>query len=87
MCIIRLLAGAALNVILLLMIPSLAKWSSLERECWTALKVSSIGAVAIVFLVPLLWRAKDPLRVFALMLLVLPCLSFWPALDFILTNR
>ena len=86
-CLVRLIAGAGLNVVLLLMLPRLAMWSSIEREFRIALTASSLGAIAIVCVAPVLWRAKDPQRVFALMLLVLPCLTMWLVVDFILKYK
>jgi hypothetical protein len=72
-----LIVGAVLNLALLLMIPSAGGWGSVEREFRIAFTASSLAAVAIVCVVPVLWRAKDPQRVLALILLVLPCLTFW----------
>ena len=86
-CLGRLVAGAALNVGLLLMIPRVAMWSSVEREFRLALTASALGVVAIVCVLPVLWRAKDPQRVFALMLLVLPLLTFWLVWDFIVKYK
>jgi len=83
MILIRLIAGAILNMLLLLMIPRIAVWSSVEREFRLALTASSIGAVAIVCLIPVVWRAKGRQQVFALVLMVFPCLSIWVALDFV----
>lgn len=75
-CFIRLVVGAALNLALLLMIPRGGLWSSIEREFQMAFTAFSLAAAAIVCVLPVLWRAKDPQRVLALMLLVLPCLTF-----------
>lgn len=86
-CLGRLLTGAALNVVLLLMIPRVAVWSSVEREFWLALTASALGAIAIVCVLPVLWRGKDPQRVFAVMLLLLPFLTFWLVADFVLSYR
>lgn len=86
-CLGRLLAGAALNVVLLLIIPRVAVWSSVEREFRLALTASALGVVAIVCLLPVLWRAKDLQRVFAVMLLLLPVLTFWLVADFVLRYR
>lgn len=86
-CSVRLFAGGALNVALLLMSPRLGVWSSVEREFRLALVASSIGAGGIVCLAPILWRGKPWQRVVALLLLASPCLTFGLVFDFVQKYR
>ena len=83
----RLVIGSAMNVILLLMVPRLGMWSSDEREFRLAFLASAVGAVGVVSLLPVLWRGKGSQPVIGVLLLVLPCLSFWFAFDFVLRNK
>lgn len=83
----RLAVGAALNIVLLLMLPRLAMWSSLEQEFWTVFTPGSVGALALGSLAPTLWRGKTWQPVAALLLMVGPVLSLYPAVDVILRYK
>jgi len=83
----RLVTGSVINVILMLMAPRLAVWSSDEREFRLALTVSVIGVVGVVSLFPVLIQGKGWQRVLGFLLLILPCLSFWFVFDFALKNK
>jgi len=84
---VRLVIGVTINIILLLMSPRLAVWSSDEREFRLALLASTIGAIGVISLLPVLWRGQGWQPVVGLLLLVLPCLSFWFAFDLVLKNK
>jgi len=83
----RLVVGAVLNVVLLLMLPRLAMWRSLEQEFWTAFIAGSVGILAIGCLVPILWRGKTWQPVAAIVLMVGPVLSFYFPIDFLLQYK
>ncbi len=78
---IRLAIGAALDVFLLLMLPSMARWSSEEREVGAALIYAGIGAAAMLCVGPVLRRGTDIQRVAAVIVLVISVFAFWPAAD------
>ena len=78
----RLAAGAGLDVILLLMLPRLAMWSSDDRACRMALEYAAMGAAAMVSVAPVARRGTDLQRVGAVVVLVLSALAFWPAVDY-----
>ena len=52
-----------------------------------ALVCAAIGAVALVSVAPLLRRGTAIQKVAAIVLMVLPLLAFWPALDAYLHYR
>ncbi|MCX6929799.1 MAG: hypothetical protein NT154_42280 [Verrucomicrobia bacterium] len=79
---IRLAVGAGLDVILLLMLPRPAMWSSDDGACRMALVYAAMGAAAVVFVVPVIRRGTDLQRVGAVVVLVLSALAFWPAVDY-----
>jgi hypothetical protein len=83
----RLIAGGVLNLILLLMVPRLAMWSSIDREFRMALIAASVGVLAIVWLVPVLWRGKTWQPVTAIMLMVCPAISLYLPVDFLFHYR
>jgi len=82
-CLGRLVFGSVLNAGLLVMMPRVAGWSSVEREFRLVLLAAALGSTAIICVLPVLWRAKDPVRVVALLLLILPVLTFWLVWDFV----
>ena len=82
LCSARLLVGAAMDVVLLLMLPRLAMWSSYERECGFALVYAALGTAAITCAVPVFWQGSQSQRVGAVVVLMLSCLAFWPAVEF-----
>jgi hypothetical protein len=83
----RLLTGAAINVVLLLMMPAVARWSSVEREFRLTLTAAALGTVAIVCVTRVLLRANYPERVFAGLLLILPVIALWLVWAFIVTYK
>jgi hypothetical protein len=84
---VRLLVGFATNIVLLLMVPRLGVWSSDEREFRLALLASAVGTVGVVSLFPILRHGEGWQQVMGLLLLILPCLSFWFAIEFVLKNN
>lgn len=79
---VRLVIGAALDVLLLLMLPRLAMWSSEERAVGMAMVYAVAGAAAIVCVAPVLRRGTDVQRVGSVVVMVLSALAFWPAVDY-----
>lgn len=79
---VRLAIGAALDVLLLLMLPRLAMWSSEERAVGMAMVYAVPGAVAIICVAPVLRRGTDVQRVGSVVVMVLSALAFWPAVDY-----
>ena len=85
-CAVRLVVATILDIALALKLPQLAMWSSYERECRLAFVYATLGAVAMVCVVPVLWRGTALQRVAAIVLLILSCLALWPAVDFCLSR-
>jgi hypothetical protein len=83
----RLIVGCSVNAVLLLMVPRLGVWSSDEREFRLALLASALGTVGVLALLPVLFRGNGWQRVFGIVLLFLPSLSFWFVFDFVLKNK
>lgn len=81
-CSIRLAIGAALDVLLLLMLPRLAMWSSEGRAVGMAMMYAAVGAAAIVCVAPVFRRGTDVQRVGSVIVIVLSALAFWPAADY-----
>ena len=81
-CSIRVAVGAALDLLLLLMLPRLAMWSSEERAVGLAMMYGVVGAAAIVCVAPVLRRGTDVQRVGSVVVMVLSVLAFWPAVDY-----
>ena len=79
---IRLAIGAALDVLLLVMLPRLAMWSSEERAVGMAMVYAVAGAAAIGCVAPVLRRGTDVQWVGSLVVMVLSALAFWPAVDY-----
>jgi hypothetical protein len=79
---VRLAIGAALDVLLLLMLPRLAMWSSEERAVGMAMIYAGIGGAAIVCVAPVLRRGTDVQRVGTVIVIVLSALAFWPAVGY-----
>lgn len=79
---VRLAIGAALDVLLLLMLPRLAMWSSEERAAGMAMVYAVAGAAAIVCVAPVLRRGTEVQRVGAVIVMVVSALAFWPAVDY-----
>ena len=79
---VRLAIGAALDVLLLLMLPRLAMWSSEERAVAMAMVYAVMGAAAIVCVAPVLRRGTDVQRVGSVVVIILSALAFWPAVDY-----
>ena len=84
---LRLSFGFAVNAILLLMLPRLGVWSSDEREFRLAFPASVIGAAGAVALLPVLLRGSGWQRVFGVLLLIVPSLSFWLVFDLLVRYR
>jgi hypothetical protein len=76
--------GASLNLALLLFLPNIAIWSTVQREFWIAFGPSALGVSAIVCVLPIMWYGKTWQPVVALSLMVLPTLSLFLAVDFLL---
>lgn len=81
-CSIRLAVGAALDLLLLVMLPRLAMWSSEERAVGVAMVYGAVGTAAIVCVTPVLRRGTDVHRVGGVVVMVLSALAFWPAVDY-----
>jgi hypothetical protein len=79
---IRLAIGAALDALLLVMLPRLAMWSSEERAVGMAMVYAAVGAAGIVCVAPVLRRGTDVQRVGSVIVIVLSALAFWPAIDY-----
>jgi hypothetical protein len=86
-CAVRLVTGLLFNMALLWMIGPMARWRSIEHEFGMALVCAAIGTVALVSVAPLLRRGTAIQKVAAIVLMVLPLLAFWPALDVYLHYR
>jgi hypothetical protein len=84
---LRLALGAVVNLLLLLMVPRLGVWSSDEREVRLALLAVALGTLGIVALFPIIKSGQNWQRMIGLILLVLPCLSFWFAFEFVWRNK
>lgn len=81
-CSIRLAVGAVLELLLMVMLPRLAMWSSEERAVGLAIIYAVVGATAIVCVTPVLRRGTDVQRVGSVVVMVLSALAFWPAVDY-----
>ena len=81
-CAVRLIIGLLFNIALLSMVGPLARWSSIERELGLALLGAAISASAMVSVIPVLRQGTDIQKVAAIVLMVLPFLGFWPAVQF-----
>jgi hypothetical protein len=79
---VRLAIGAALDVLLLLMLPCLAMWSSEERAVGMAMVYAAAGAAAIVCVAPVLRWGTDMQRVGSVIAIALSALTFWPAVAY-----
>ena len=86
-CAVRLITGLVFNMVLLSMIGPMARWHSIEHEFGMAIVCAAIGTVALVSVAPVLWRGRDIQKVAAIVLMVLPFLSFLPAVDVYLHYR
>ena len=86
-CAVRLIIGLLFNIALLSMVGPLARWRSIEREFGLAILCAAIGTIALLSVAPVLRQGKDIQKVAAIMLMVLPLLGFWPAVQFCIQYR
>lgn len=81
-CSVHLVVGAALDVLLLLMLPRLAMWGSEEWAVGVAIVYAVAGAAAIVCVAPVSGWGTDVQRVGSMIMMILSALAFWPAVDY-----
>jgi hypothetical protein len=79
----RLVGAGVLNVFLLLVGRQFAFWSGVEHGSWQIITDIFLGALAFVWLFPVLRRGAAWQRVLGILLLLLPCLTLWPAFVFL----
>jgi hypothetical protein len=79
--------GSIVNLALMLMLPRLGVWSNDQREFRLALVVSALAVSGLVTVIPVVQHGKPWQRVVGLGLLILPSLSLWFPLEFILKNK
>ena len=84
---VRMVLGGGVNLALLLMVSRLGVWSSDEREFRLTLIVSALAVSGLVIVVPVLRQGKPWQRLVCFCLLILPFLSLWFPLQFILKNK
>ncbi len=56
-CLARLFLGFALNIPLYFVVRQLALWSTIEREVYLNLIAGCFAVAAVVFVLPVFWRA------------------------------
>jgi hypothetical protein len=83
----RLIVGIALNIAIQYVGFRQSHWSSIEREARLTFVAASLGAITLVFLIPVLWTGNGWQRIIALILIVFPCLTIFGVIEFVSTYQ